>query len=55
MHWLEEANAHHLGDAAGVVSIRLVELCGERSLHVPGLDADDRKPGGGQAGIEMLR
>ena len=55
MNWLEQADAHHLGDPARIMPVSLVELGRERRLHVPCLDADYRDGGFRQSSIDVLR
>ncbi len=38
--WPEQVDAHHLGDASGVVSIALVDLGLQKRLGMPRFDAD---------------
>ena len=45
MHWAEQVDPHHLGDAAGIMAIRLVHLGFKKGFGVPRLDAHDREPG----------
>ena len=42
MHRAIKPDPHHLGDAAGIVAVRLVDLRFEHRLHVPRLDTDHR-------------
>jgi hypothetical protein len=42
MNHPEQANAHHLRNAAGIVPIRLVAHRRQRRLHLPGIDAQRR-------------
>jgi hypothetical protein len=55
VHRLEQADAHHLGDAVGVVPVGLVDPGRQRGVHVPGLDADRGQPRLDQAGVEPGR
>ncbi|MBC9033939.1 hypothetical protein IAG41_16235 [Sphingomonas sp. JC676] len=49
VHRLEQADTHHLGDAARIVPVGLVDLLRlQQRLHVPGLNADH-----GQARIRL--
>src|SRR6516164_4616267 len=52
MHWLEQADPHHLRDPARIIAVRLVDLL---RRHVPGLDADHRQLGRCQCIDQPLR
>jgi hypothetical protein len=46
MHWLEQADPHHLGNPARIVAIAFVDLLRlQKRHHLPGLDADYGQPG----------
>jgi len=56
MNRFEEADPHHLRDAACIVAVGLVDLLRlQQGLHVPGLDADYRKARFGQTVHQPLR
>jgi hypothetical protein len=40
MHRTVKPRSHHLGDAARIVAVRLVDLRLQHRLHVPRLDTD---------------
>lgn len=46
MHDFEQPDAHHLGDATGIVTICLVDPRRQNSMHMSGLDADRGKSAG---------
>jgi hypothetical protein len=43
VHWAEQANPHHPGDAARIVAVGLVYLRCKHRTYVPSLDAYDRQ------------
>jgi hypothetical protein len=42
MHRTVKPRSHHLGDAARIVAVRLVDLRLQHRLHVPRLNTDHR-------------
>jgi hypothetical protein len=42
MHWTVKPHPHHLGDAARIIAVRLVDLRLQYRSHMPGFDTDYR-------------
>jgi hypothetical protein len=55
MHWAIKPHPYHLGDAAGIVAIGLIDLCLQHRPHVPRLDADHRQVCFGKSAKKPLR
>ena len=55
MHRAVKPNPHHLGDAARIVAVSLVNLRLQRRPHVPRLDTDRRQACFGQRTEQPLR
>src|SRR6476659_9955640 len=55
MHWAVKPNPHHLGDAARIVAVSLVNLRLQRRSHVPRLDTDYRQAHFGKRAEQPLR
>src|SRR3982074_257645 len=55
MHRAIKSRPYHLGDAARIVAVRLVDLRLQYRLHVSGFNADHRQPGFGQSTEQPLR
>ena len=55
MHRTVKPRPHHLGDAARIVAVRLVDLSLQHRLHVPRLNADRRQARLGESAISLKR
>src|SRR5208337_1216312 len=55
MHRAVKPRPHHLGDAAGIVAVRLVDLRLQHRLHVPRLDTDHWQACFGECAEQPLR
>src|SRR5690349_18364521 len=55
MHWAIKADPHHLRDAAGIITIGLVDLCLQHRPHVPCLNTDHRQVGFTKRAEQPLR
>jgi hypothetical protein len=55
MHRAIKARPHHLGDAARIVAVGLVDLRLQHRLHVPRLDTDHRQACFGESAEQPLR
>src|SRR5271155_1201656 len=55
MHRTVKPRPHHLGDAASIVAVRLVDLRLQHRLHVPRLDTDHWQACFGECAEEPLR
>src|SRR5271155_3533129 len=55
MHRAVKPRPNHLADAAGIVAVRLVDLCLEHRFHMPRLDTDHWQACFGECAEEPLR
>jgi hypothetical protein len=55
MHWSIKPHPHHLRDTAGIVAVRLVDLCLQYRPHMPRLNTDHRQVGFGKRTEQPLR
>jgi hypothetical protein len=55
VHCFEQADAHHLGDPARVIAVRLVDAGRKRCMHMPGLDTNGCQANLDQTCVNPLR
>src|SRR5271169_3112671 len=55
MHRTIKPHPHHLGDAAGIVAVGLINLCLQHRFHMPRLDTNHRQAGFGESTEQPLR
>src|SRR5947208_14876054 len=55
VHRTVKSHSHHLRDAAGIIAIRLVDLCLQHGSHVSCLDTDYRQTCFGEGAVKPLR